>query len=58
VVHKIGILDSVVNDAALVQRGPRGAYVLAICTQGPGADAGWKLLADVSHAVWQFEAAR
>jgi beta-lactamase class A len=58
VVHKIGILDSVVNDAALVPKGPHGAYVLTICTQGPGGDPGWKLLADVSHAVWQFEAAR
>jgi beta-lactamase class A len=58
VVHKIGILDAEVNDAALIQRGPRGAYVLAICTQGPGGDAGWKLLADISRAVWQFESAR
>jgi beta-lactamase class A len=58
VVHKIGVLDGVVNDAALVPRGPRGAYVLVICTQGPGGDAGWKLLADISRTVWQFEAAR
>ena len=58
VVHKIGILDDEVNDAALVPKGPRGAYVLTICTQGPGGDAGWKLLADISRAVWQFEAAR
>ena len=58
VVHKIGILDSVVNDAALVPKGPHGAYVLTICTQGPGGDAGWKLLADISHIVWQFEASR
>ena len=58
VVHKIGILDDEVNDAALVQKGPRGAYVLTICTQGPGGDAGWKVLANISRAVWQFEAAR
>jgi beta-lactamase class A len=58
VVHKIGILDNEVNDAALITKGPRGAYVLTICTQGPGGDPGWKLLADISRAVWQFEAAR
>jgi beta-lactamase class A len=58
VVHKIGVLDGVVNDAALVPRGPHGAYVLTICTQGPGGDAGWKLLADISRTVWQFEASR
>jgi beta-lactamase class A len=58
VVHKIGVLDGVVNDAALLPRGPHGAYVLAICTQGPSGDAGWKLLADISRTVWQFEAAR
>ena len=58
VVHKIGILGGVVNDAALVQGGPSGAYVLTICTVGQGGDAGWALLADISRAVWQFEATR
>ncbi len=58
VVHKIGILGGFVNDAALVQRGPAGAYVLAICTEGQGGDAGWTVLADISRAVWQFEATR
>ena len=58
VVHKIGALDDVVNDAALIPRGPKGTYVLVICTEGPGGDAGWKILADISRAVWQFEASR
>ena len=58
VVHKIGILGGFVNDAALVQRGPAGAYVLAICTEGQGGDAGWTVLADISRAVWQFESSR
>jgi beta-lactamase class A len=59
VIHKIGVVDTVINDTALVPKGPRGAYVLAICTQGgPGGDAGWKVLADISRAVWQFEATR
>jgi beta-lactamase class A len=58
VVHKIGILGEEVNDAALITKGPRGAYVLTICTNGSGGDAGWKVLADISRAVWQFEASR
>jgi beta-lactamase class A len=52
VVHKIGILDSAVNDAALVQNGPRGAYVLTVCTDG----GTWSTIADVSRAVSHFEA--
>jgi beta-lactamase class A len=58
VVHKIGDLDSITNDAAYIQKGPKGAYVLTICTDGPGGDAGWKILANISKAVWQFEANR
>ena len=58
VVHKVGILDDAIDDAALVQGGPKGAYVLAIGTQGPGGEPGWKLVADISRAVWQFESMR
>ena len=58
VVHKIGILDGEVNDAALVPQGPKGSYVLAVCTDGQGGDAGWKLIADLSRAVWQYETTR
>jgi beta-lactamase class A len=58
VVHKTGAIDDEVNDAALVQTGPHGAYVLAICTQGLSGDDGWKLLADISRAVWQYESTR
>jgi beta-lactamase class A len=58
VVHKIGELDDVVNDAALVESGARGSYVLVVCTAGLGGDPGWKLVADISRAVWQFEATR
>jgi beta-lactamase class A len=56
VVHKVGFLDAALHDAGLVTQGPSGPYVLAVCTEG--ADSGWKLLADVSSAVWQFEATR
>jgi beta-lactamase class A len=58
VVHKIGVLAGVVNDVALIPGGPQGAYALAICTDGPGGDAGWKLLADISRVTWEFESAR
>ena len=52
VVHKIGILDGELNDAALVPNGPHGAYVLTVCTEG----ADWSTIADVARAVSQFEA--
>jgi beta-lactamase class A len=58
VVHKVGTLDDQVNDAALVQSGPRGAYVLAVCTQGLSGEEGWKLQADISRAVWQYQSTR
>jgi beta-lactamase class A len=58
VVHKIGDIGDEVNDAALVESGPRGSYVLVVCTLGLGGDAGWKLVADISRAVWQYESTR
>jgi beta-lactamase class A len=54
VVHKIGEIDAVVNDAALVPA-PRGAYVLVVSTNGLGGDAGFKLIAAISQRVWAFE---
>ena len=58
VVHKTGDIGDEVNDAALVESGPQGPYVLVVCTQGLGGDAGWKLIADISRAVWQYESTR
>jgi beta-lactamase class A len=58
VVHKSGTIDLVDNDAALVVSGPKGAYVLAVMTDNLGGDAGWQLIASISAAVWDFEAAR
>ncbi len=58
VVHKIGIIDSMVNDAALVENGPNGSYVLVVMTDGPGGDEGWRLVAAISAAVWQYESNR
>ena len=58
VVHKIGDIDSTLNDAALVRGGTHGDYVLVVMTDGPGIDGGWPLIAGISQAVWNFEAAR
>lgn len=52
VVHKVGILDGELNDAALVEGGPRGSYVLTVCTDG----GSWQLIAAVAQAVARFEA--
>lgn len=58
VVHKTGEIDDVVDDAALVEGGPRGAYILTVMTSGLGGDAGWQLIASVSSAAWTFESSR
>lgn len=58
VVHKTGTIDLIENDAALVQTGPNGAYILTVMTDNVGGDAGWQLIASISAAVWDFEAAR
>jgi beta-lactamase class A len=56
VVHKVGFISGYLNDSALVLSGPRGPYVLSICTRN--SSSGWALLASISHAVWNFEATR
>ena len=58
VAHKVGEIDGVVGDAALVQNGPHGAYVLVVMTDGLGGDAAWRLVASVSAQVWTLEAGR
>jgi hypothetical protein len=58
VVHKVGFNGKSINDAALVVRGPKGAYILTICTYGPGNAAGWNVVSKMATRVWQFEAAR
>ena len=56
VVHKVGFIDAYLNDSALVTSGPKGPYVLSICTRYSAS--GWALLAAISRAVWQLEATR
>jgi hypothetical protein len=58
VVHKVGYNGKSINDAALVVRGPKGAYILTICTYGPGNAAGWTVVSQLANRVWLFEAAR
>ncbi|TMG28617.1 MAG: serine hydrolase [Chloroflexi bacterium] len=58
VVHKTGTLDEVDNDAALVVKGPNGAYALTVMSDGLGGAEGWQLISAISSAVWSFEAAR
>ena len=58
VVHKVGYNGKSINDAALVVRGPKGAYVLTMCTYGPGSAAGWNVVSKMANRVWLFEAAR
>jgi hypothetical protein len=58
VVHKVGYNGRSLHDAALVKNGPYGAYIIAICTYGPGNAAGWKVVSNLAKRVWQFEAAR
>jgi len=52
VVHKVGFLNGELNDAALVEGGPRGSYVLTVVTDG----GSWQLIAQVAQVVAQFEA--
>lgn len=58
VVHKTGAIDLFEDDAALVVKGPNGAYVLTVMTDNVGGDAGWQLIAAISSTVWGFESAR
>jgi beta-lactamase class A len=56
VVHKIGAIDSTVNDVGIVN-GPKRSYVIAVTTDGLGGDAGWALIAKISAQVWAAESA-
>lgn len=58
VVHKTGEVDDVIDDAAMVEQGPRGAYILTVMTSGLGGDAGWQLVASISQTVFAFEQSR
>ena len=55
VAHKIGVYGTAASDAGLVSGSANGAYVLAVCTDGPEGDQGMALIAQVSAVVWQFE---
>lgn len=54
VVHKVGIIDSTVNDAALVVA-PSGRYVLVVLTDGLDQSQAWPLIAQISADVYTYE---
>jgi len=58
VVHKVGYNGRSLNDAALVVNGPKGPYILTICTYGPGNAAGWQVISKMAARVYQFETVR
>ena len=58
VVHKVGYNGRSINDAALITNGPKGPYILTICTNGPGGASGWNMIARMATRVYQFENAR
>jgi beta-lactamase class A len=58
VFHKTGELGPEVNDAAIVSGGKNGSYVLTVMTDGPGGDAAWSVIAQISAAVWAYESVR
>ncbi|MEO9007920.1 MAG: serine hydrolase [Candidatus Dormibacter sp.] len=58
VAHKTGTLDTVANDAALVESGPNGPYVITVMTDGLAGAAGWQLIAAISASVWEYESLR
>lgn len=58
VIHKTGELAPVVDDAAIVSGGTSGPYVLAVMTDGPDGNLAWPVIAQISAAVWSYEAAR
>lgn len=57
VMHKTGVLDQEVNDAALVRSGNK-TYVLTVMTDGLAGSDGWQLIAAISAEVQQFEESR
>jgi beta-lactamase class A len=57
VIHKIGTVDGTRNDSALVTNG-RVTYVLSVAIDGPDEATGWRVIAQISSRIWQYEASR
>ena len=58
VVHKVGFINGVVNDAALVRSGATASYILVVCTDGPGGESGYALISSIAARVATYEASR
>ena len=57
VVHKVGDMNGVENDAAYVTNG-HISYVLAVAVQGPDEATGWSVIGQLSQRIWQYETGR
>jgi beta-lactamase class A len=57
VVHKVGTMYGTENDSAYVTNG-RITYVLSVAIDGPDEATGWRLIAQISSRIWQYEASR
>jgi beta-lactamase class A len=54
VVHKVGAIDGTIDDVGIVMA-PKAPYVISVMSDGPGGDAGYALVAQISAAVWAAE---
>ncbi len=54
VAHKTGDLTNLFHDAAIVYKDNRPAFILVVLTRGISIERGEALVADISHAIWNF----
>jgi beta-lactamase class A len=57
VVHKIGTMYGTENDSAYVTNG-KITYVLSVAVDGRDEASGWRVIAQISSRIWQYEASR
>ena len=57
VVHKVGTMYGTENDSAFITNG-RISYVLSVAIDGIDEASGWRVIAQISSRIWQYEAGR